>query len=327
MASIYGSQFQDSSPVHAFQLNGKGGFLPIDVNATATQQSPFWFHYDYKNKESFNWIQQSDLFSDQVKSALTGKSSRLRMVRVGDGVLLTLQTLNNTVGQRPEQLVAFRIFMNSRMIVSTRHRKVKSLDSVIEDLHDGVGAQSTGDWLADVTDAITDEISDFTDLLHERLIEMEDDILRGEIPERGELGLLRKQIIVIRRYMAPQRDMFSRLTAEKFLWLEDADRRRLQEIADRLGRCIEDLDGFIARTAIMSDEITNMMTEMMNRRIYTMSLMAMIFLPTTFLTGLFGVNLGGIPGGEFRFAFSAFCVLLACLIATVFWWLKRSRWL
>lgn len=67
----------------------------------------------------------------------------------------------------------------------------------------------------------------------------------------------------------------------------------MQEISDRLGRCIEDLDGFIARTAIMSDEITNMMTEMMNRRIYTMSLMAMIFLPTTFLTGLFGVNLGG----------------------------------
>ncbi|ENG4187569.1 zinc transporter ZntB, partial [Providencia rettgeri] len=62
-------------------------------------------------------------------------------------------------------------------------------------------------------------------------------------------------------------------------------------------------------------------------RIYTMSLMAMIFLPTTFLTGLFGVNLGGIPGNEFRFAFSAFCVLLAILIGTVLWWLRKSRWL
>ncbi|HEQ1856695.1 TPA: zinc transporter ZntB [Providencia alcalifaciens] len=327
MASTYGSQFQHSNPVHAFQLDGDGGVLPIDLNATATQQSPFWLHYDYKNKETSNWIQQTDLFNDQVKSSLTGKMNRMRMVRVGDGVLLTLQTLNNTVGQRPEQLVAFRIFMNSRLIVSCRHRRVHSLDPVIDDLKEGVGAQSTGEWLADVTDAMTDEISDFTDSLHERLIEMEDVILHGEIPERGELALLRKQIIVVRRYMAPQRDMFSRLTAEKLLWLDDNDRRRLQEISDRLGRCIEDLDGFIARTAIMSDEITNMMTEMMNRRIYTMSLMAMIFLPTTFLTGLFGVNLGGIPGNEFKFAFSVFCLLLAGLIATVFWWLKRSRWL
>ncbi|CAG9414756.1 zinc transporter ZntB [Providencia alcalifaciens] len=327
MASTYGSQFQHSSPVHAFQLDGNGGVLPIDLNANATQQSPFWLHYDYKNKETASWIQQTDLFNDQVKSSLTGKMNRMRMVRIGDGVLLTLQTLNNTTGQRPEQLVAFRIFMNSRLIVSCRHRRVHSLDSVIDDLKEGVGAQSTGEWLADVTDAMTDEISDFTDSLHERLIEMEDVILHGEIPERGELALLRKQIIVVRRYMAPQRDMFSRLTAEKLLWLDEDDRRRLQEISDRLGRCIEDLDGFIARTAIMSDEITNMMTEMMNRRIYTMSLMAMIFLPTTFLTGLFGVNLGGIPGNEFKFAFSTFCLLLAGLIATVFWWLKRSRWL
>lgn len=327
MGLVYGSAFQNSNPVHAFQLNGNGGLLPIDVNASATQQMPFWLHYDYKNHESFQWIQQSDLFTDQVKSALSGHSGRWRIIRVGDGVLLTLQTLNTNTGQRPEQLVAFRIFINSRLIVSSRHRKVNSLDGVISDLKEGVGAESTGDWLVEVADAITDEISDFTDSLHERLIEMEDFILHGDIPERGELALLRKQIIVVRRYMAPQRDMLSRLTTEKLLWLSDTDRRRLQEISDRLGRCIEDLDGFIARTAIMSDEITNMMTEMMNRRIYTMSLMAMVFLPTTFLTGLFGVNLGGIPGGEFRFAFSVFCLLLALLIGVVFWWLRKSRWL
>ncbi|APC11665.1 MULTISPECIES: zinc transporter ZntB [Providencia] len=327
MGLIYGSLFQNSNPVHAFQLNGDGGLLPLDVNASASQQSPFWLHYDYKDPQSFNWIQQSGLFNDQVKSALSGHSGRWRLIRVGDGILLTLQTLNTNVGQRPEQLIAFRVFINNRMIISSRHRKVNSLDPVIDDLKQSVGAQSTGDWLVEVADSITDEISDFTDSLHERLIDMEDFILNGQIPERGELALLRKQIIVVRRYMAPQRDMFSRLTTEKLLWLDDTDRRRIQEISDRLGRCIEDLDGFIARTAIISDEITNMMTEMMNRRIYTMSLMAMIFLPTTFLTGLFGVNLGGIPGNEFRFAFSAFCVLLAILIGTVLWWLRKSRWL
>ncbi|MCW2254962.1 zinc transporter [Providencia alcalifaciens] len=327
MALIYGSLFQGSNPVHAFQLTGDGGFLPIDPNASATQQSPFWLHYDYKDPESEKWLQESDLFNEQVKSALCGCEGRWRILRVGDGVLLTLQTLNTNVGQRPEQLVAFRVFINSRIIVSSRHRKVNSLDAVITDLKEGVGAESTGDWLVEMTDAITDEISDFTDTLHERLIELEDFILNGEIPERGELALLRKQIIVIRRYMAPQRDMFARVATEKLLWIDETDRRRLQDISDRLGRCIEDLDGFVARTAIMSDEITNMMTEMMNRRIYTMSLLAMIFLPTTFLTGLFGVNLGGIPGNEFRFAFSVFCVLLAILIGTVFWWLRRSRWL
>ncbi|MEY0890696.1 CorA family divalent cation transporter [Providencia rettgeri] len=170
MGLIYGSLFQNSNPVHAFQLNGDGGLLPIDVNASANQQSPFWLHYDYKDPQSFNWIQQSDLFNDQVKSALSGHSGRWRLIRVGDGILLTLQTLNTNAGQRPEQLVAFRVFINNRIIISSRHRKVNSLDSIIDDLKQGVGAQSTGDWLVEVADSITDEISDFTDSLHERLI-------------------------------------------------------------------------------------------------------------------------------------------------------------
>nr|WP_314265418.1 zinc transporter ZntB [uncultured Moellerella sp.] len=327
MPTIKGSLFEGSNPVHAFQLNGQGGILPIDADAIATQENPFWLHYDYKNKQSEKWIQESTLINDTVKSALCGHAGRWRIVRVGDGVLVTLQTLNNISGRHPEHLIAFRIFMNSQIIISSRHRKVTSLESVVSDLTEGIGSQSTADWLVDLADSSTDEISDFTDTLHERLIVIEDRLLHGEIPERGELALLRKQIIVIRRYMAPQRDVFSRLATEKLLWLDDVARRRMQEISDRLGRCIEDLDGFVSRTAVIADEITAMLTEMMNRRIYTMSLLAMVFLPTTFLTGLFGVNLGGIPGNEFKFGFGLFCLLLVTLISVVLIWLKKSRWL
>ena len=52
------------------------------------------------------------------------------------------------------------------------------------------------------------------------------------------------------------------------------------------------------------------MADAMNRRTYTMSLLAMVFLPTTFLTGLFGVNLGGIPGNSAPFGFVTFCLML-----------------
>ncbi|WP_275272872.1 CorA family divalent cation transporter, partial [Pantoea ananatis] len=108
---------------------------------------------------------------------------------------------------------------------------------------------------------------------------------------------------VMRRYMAPQRDVFSRLASEKLPWMDDSERRRMQEIADRLGRGLDDLDAGVARTAVLADEVASVMAESMNRRTYTMSLMAMIFLPATFLTGLFGVNLGGIPGGAWRYGF------------------------
>ncbi|MEJ5078118.1 zinc transporter ZntB [Erwinia sp. MYb535] len=144
---------------------------------------------------------------------------------------------------------------------------------------------------------------------------------------RGELALIRKQLIIMRRYMAPQRDVFSRIASERLPWMSDDDRRRMQDISDRLGRGLDDLDASVARTGVLADEISTVMAEAMNRRTYTMSLLAMVFLPTTFLTGLFGVNLGGIPGGEWHYGFSTFCLLLTLLVIGVAWWLRKRKWL
>ena len=95
--------------------------------------------------------------------------------------------------------------------------------------------------------------------------------------------------------------------------------------SDMLG--LDEIDACIARTGVMADEIAQVMQESLARRTYTMSLMAMVFLPSTFLTGLFGVNLGGIPGGGWQFGFSLFCILLVVLIGGVTLWLHRSKWL
>ena len=202
-----------------------------------------------------------------------------------------------------------------------------ALDDVVSDLEEGTGPTDCGGWLVDVCDALTDHSSEFIEQLHDKIIDLEDNLLDQQIPPRGFLALLRKQLIVMRRYMAPQRDVYARLASERLPWMSDDQRRRMQDIADRLGRGLDEIDACIARTGVMADEIAQVMQENLARRTYTMSLMAMVFLPSTFLTGLFGVNLGGIPGGGWQFGFSIFCILLVVLIGGVALWLHRSKWL
>ena len=217
--------------------------------------------------------------------------------------------------------------MDERLIVSTRQRKVLALDDVANDLNEGTGATDCGSWLVGVCDALTDHASEFIEQLHDRIMDLEDNLLDQQIPPRGVLALIRKQLIVMRRYMAPQRDVYARLSSERLPWMNDDHRRRMQDIADRLGRGLDEIDSCIARTGVMTDEIAQVMQESLSRRTYTMSLMAMVFLPSTFLTGLFGVNLGGIPGGGWHLGFSLFCLMLVVLIGGVTWWLHRSNWL
>ncbi|GHK52085.1 zinc transport protein ZntB [Klebsiella pneumoniae] len=249
------------------------------------------------------------------------------MTRIGDGALITLRCINGSTDERPDQLVAMRLYMDERLIVSTRQRKVLALDDVLGDLKEGNGPTDGGSWLVEVCDALTDHASEFIEQLHDRIIDLEDDLLDQQVPPRGFLALLRKQLIVMRRYMAPQRDVYARLASERLPWMSDDQRRRMQDIAERLGRGLDEIDSCIARTAIMSDEIAQIMQESLARRTYTMSLMAMVFLPSTFLTGLFGVNLGGIPGNSWHLGFSLFCLMLVVVIGGVAWWLHRSKWL
>lgn len=327
MEAIKGSDLNVPDAVFAWLLDGQGGVKPLTDAACVSKDNPCWLHLNYTHPDSAQWLATTPLLPNTVRDALAGESLRPRVSRMGEGTLITLRCINGSTDERPDQLVAMRLYIDERMIVSTRQRKVLALDDVVSDLQEGSGPTDCGSWLVDICDALTDHASEFIEELHDKIIDLEDNLLEQEVPPRGFLALLRKQLIVMRRYMAPQRDVYARLASERLSWMTDDHRRRMQDIADRLGRGLDEIDGCIARTAVMTDEIAQMMQESLSRRTYTMSLMAMVFLPSTFLTGLFGVNLGGIPGGGSHLGFSLFCIMLVGLIGGVTWWLHRSNWL
>jgi zinc transporter len=325
--AVEGKALQVSDAIYAYQLDGSGGVTLINIDTVATAEQPCWLHLDYTHPESAAWLQDTPLLPEVVRNGLAGESIRPKITRLGDGTMITLRGINFNHNARPDQLVTIRVYMTDKLIISTRHRKIYSIDDVLNNLQNGTGPTDSGNWLVEISDGFTDHATEFIEDLHDKIIDLEDDLLEQKIPQRGQMALLRKQLIVLRRYMAPQRDVFSRLASERLPWMNDDDRRRMQEISERLGRGLEDLDASIARTAVLSDEISSLMADAMNRRTYTMSLLAMVFLPTTFLTGLFGVNLGGIPGNTDSLGFAAFCLMLVTLILGVAWWLRRSKWL
>ena len=327
MSIIDGKELHISDAIISCQLDGQGGMLPISETEVVNCDRPCWLHLNYSQADSAGWLQKTPLLPDSVRDALAGESMRPRVSRLADGFIIILRSVNFNEHARPDQLVAVRIFISDKLIVSTRKRKVAAVEDVWGELQEGNGPENAGDWLVEFCDSLTDHISEFIEELHDKIIDIEDGLLEGQAPARGEMALLRKQLIVMRRYMAPQRDVLARIASEKFTWMDEAQRRLMQDISDRLGRGLEDLDAGIARTAVLTDEIDSLLTESMNRRTYIMSLLAMVFLPATFLTGLFGVNLGGIPGGQWHYGFTVFCGVLVLIALGVTWFLRDRKWL
>lgn len=315
-----------SDVIYGLTLDGKGGMQPLAAGSEIPGDKPGWLHLDYGNPEAARWLLQTPLLNDATRESLLGQSNRPKLVRMGETVLLILRGINHNKDHRPEEMVALRIYITPDLIISSRRRALLSEQDVYGQLKLGGGADTPADWLVEICDALTDRAGEFVEELHDQILDLEEMVLMRDLPANGRLALIRKQLIMIRRYLSPQRDLVARLANEKISWLDEDDRRRLLDIADRLRRWLDDLDAGVARTAVLADEINNLMAEATNRRAYQMSVMALLFLPASFLTGLFGINLGGIPGAESPTAFWVFCGSLVALATGLAVWLKHRRW-
>ncbi|MFV2067026.1 MAG: CorA family divalent cation transporter, partial [Pirellulales bacterium] len=97
------------------------------------------------------------------------------------------------------------------------------------------------------------------------------------------------------------------------------------EELDRVTRYAEELEELANRTQILNEEVRNAHAERLNSFAYLFSVVATIFLPLGFLTGLLGVNIGGIPAGDNPYAFwifTALCAVLGGVLLLVFKKLK-----
>ena len=63
-----------------------------------------------------------------------------------------------------------------------------------------------------------------------------------------------------------------------------------------------------------------------NNRMYMLSILSAIFLPLGFLTGLLGINVGGMPGAENGDAFWIFVAMLGVMVCFQFWILRKLKW-
>lgn len=317
--------------VHAFILDGTGGGTPAgwdEINGWEQSQGVLWIHCDYSAEDVQNWIRNRSGLDDISAEALLTEETRPRTSIIGDAALLALRGVNLNPSAEPEDMVSVRVWIDRHRIITTRKRVLLSVADIVSSLGSGTGPAAPGDFIADLAGRLTSRMEGTIEEIEDRLDQIEDEaITTGAHSLRSELIAVRREAIMLRRYLAPQREAMSKLHAEKISWLSDADRMLLRETTDRVMRYIEDLDSVKDRASLIQEELVNRLSEQMNARMYVLSLVAAIFLPLGFLTGLLGINVGGIPGAENSSAFAIFIVILFVLVFFQLLIFKRNKWL
>ena len=246
---------------------------------------------------------------------------------MGHGAIVNLRGLGTTPEDDPDSLVSIRIWAEAGRVVSLSLRTPLALEPVISRFLAGT-ILDPGDLLAALASAITDDLDPDVAALGDSLDDCELRIERASVYKMRRLvSESRNKAIGYRRFVAPQRVALERLATANVDWLDEHDRMHLREAADRAARMSEELEAVRERAALVHDELTDMRAEQLDTRGLIISIAAMVFLPLTFITGLFGMNFDHIPFADARYGFeitTLVCVLIAVVVTG---WFVANRWL
>lgn len=312
----------------AIWLDGKGGARQLGAGALelpegAEEAGFLWAHLRLGAEETPDRLKAAGL-DDFVIDALMADETRPRCTVHGEGVILNLRGVNLQEGADVEDMISVRFWLTATRIIGVWRRPLTATSDLLASIARGRGPVSPGDFVSRLVLRLADRAEPAVADLNERVDDFEEALLENESRiERAKLAGIRRSAIILRRYLMPQRDALTTLEIEDVAWLSEHDRSHLREAAERIYRLGEDLDAIRDRTQIISDQIMDARAERLNARMLVLSIVTAIFLPLGLITGLLGINVGGMPGADNPAAFWVVTAILAVIGALLFFVARR----
>lgn len=316
-------------PICAFDISSDGAARPvmdIDDRAAVPAQGYRWVHFDRADSDLDHWI--ADNVPELPGQALLQSQTRPRCDRQNDGLILNLRGVNLNADGPADQMVAVRLWVCAQTIVTVRMRKVFALDELRQSCADGTGPDSIASFLLSLSEKLMGRVQDVVFGLADRVEDIEDTHSTAQgLPE--DMGDLQRQAIRLHRYLSPQKAALHRLTdAVGDLFAATAHQQAHQrEVSNQTTLLVEELEALKGRLAAVQDQHDSAHNAAQNGHAYVLSIVAAVFLPLGFLTGLFGVNVGGMPGLDNPLAFLWLCFVMvgSALLAVVI--LRLKKWI
>lgn len=287
-----------------------------------------WLHLNRLSPEVRTWLTETSGIDPLIDRSLLQEDTRPRAAKQGNGMLINLRGVNLNEGSQPEDMIAIRMWMTDTVVVSLRAFRIKAAEDLRDAIMGGEVPESNGAIIAFIAARLTDRIEPVVAELDARSDDFEDELLEpGAALPKTALADFRRKVLAIRRYIIPQREALSQLAREGESLFSHNEILHLREVADRVTRIGEELDSIRERSIVLQEQMIEERAERMNQRLFVLAIISSVFLPLGFVTGLFGVNLGGIPGASDPLGFATLCVVMLTLTGLLLILFRRMRWL
>ncbi|MDE8651076.1 zinc transporter ZntB [Novosphingobium album (ex Liu et al. 2023)] len=313
-------------------LDGEGGGRPIswdevDSWRPVVDSEVLWIHLDRTWPGLAEWLEETLVIPEPTAELLTSDQTRPRAFREQDAIVATLRAINFNAGAEPEDMVSMQLWCDGRRLVTLRRLPLQTPRTICLEIDEGIGPLDAGSLITSLTEHLIDQMNHAIvdmNMAIDELEDIEDHTETGHMLAR--ITTIRRNCLALKRHMSPQHEALEKIASTAPPWFESHDRREIAESIDRLARCLDDLDISKESALVLQDDIRARALAGSSRTQYLLTIVAAIFLPLTFLTGLLGINVGGIPGATHHSAFWIVALICAAILGVQLALFRYWKW-
>ena len=262
-----------------------------------------WLHLNLTNSQVQRWLEKTNLVPERVVEMIEEGVTRSRLERIekqDDCLLMVMNDFHQEFGEKDgdASLGTLWAILTPRLMISQRNHPLRTTDTLRFDLRNGqLNPCSTIELFHELIDLRAEYLRSLLMRLSETMDDLEEILLKGkDLPEHENLGRIRIQCSRLRRQFAPELIALHRLQKRLPYWFSEDDKLRLNDDLDLMSFLTQEISNLYDRAKILQDEQAAHVAEFNARNLQVLSVMTVIFLPMTLLTGIMGMNMEDLPG-------------------------------
>ena len=314
-------------------LDGKGGARPIDRTQVdgwqpAAPGEVLWLHLKRDCAEVLPWLMGDLGIPEPTAEMLVSDATRPRAFREGTALVATLRGINFNPDAEPEDMISLQLWSDGRRLITLRKLAMQTPRDIVALLDVGQGPVDAGNTITMIVEQLVVRMNQSIVDMNDKIDELEEmDMEKEHELILSKITTIRRNCLALKRHMSPQHEALDWISRTAPPWFEDHDRREIAESIDRLRRYLDDIDISKESALVLLDELRARSLASSEHATYMLTIVAGIFLPLGFLTGLMGINVGGMPGVEDSHAFwvvVGICLGVMAVQLFLFW---KWKWL
>ena len=310
-------------PICVFDISEDGTTSIPDSQDLTGPARYRWWHFDLADPKLPDWCETH--LPIIPASTLLQPETRPRCDTYEDGLILNLRGINMNAGQQAEEMVSIHMWVTDAVIITVRMRKVFAIDEIRQSAQADMAPETPAAFVTALVSRLTARVQDEVNAIGKLTEFFEADLEDESTPIPKELTQSRRRVIRLRRYLDPQRSALNALSITALI--PKPDHPALCELANRTTMAVEELDALRDRLSAVQDDHDLDVARKQARNSFLLSVGAGIFLPISFLTGVFGVNVDGMPGTDNPWAFTILCAAMTALALILLLLIRRMKWL